>query len=126
MHQWRDLKEPDLPKPSNPPISEGRPAKSTSDDRSRKSAPEASLWSAALCAAQQPKVTKLDQTRAEHGPKVLSYFIRRCEMLFTHPVASRGGVGPNPSFPPSVDWCAGRVPARSSVSSSGGGVYVLC
>eukprot|EP00966_Prymnesium_polylepis_P227700 5269421-Prymnesium_polylepis.2 len=41
MHQWRDLKEPDLPEPSDPPISEGRPAKSTSDDR--KSAPEASV-----------------------------------------------------------------------------------
>ena len=33
--------------------------------------------------------------------RVLSYFIR-CEMLFTPPVASRGGVGPDPSFPPSA------------------------
>ena len=40
--------------PSKLPISEGRPAESTSEDR--KLAPEASPWSAALCAAQQPKV----------------------------------------------------------------------
>ena len=58
MHQWRDLKEPDLPEPSDPPISESRPAKSTSDDRKR--APEASPWSAALRAAAKVEVTKLD------------------------------------------------------------------
>ena len=33
---------------------------------------KASPWSAALRAAQQPMVMKLDQTRAEHGPKCVS------------------------------------------------------